>query len=89
MYNKPLSDRSYKNKRNVREVEEAVKCEFRRWEVEPMNKIAGDLEDSARWHNSEILSCHAKYLRRNSESGLVPVKDRSGGGGRIDYKEKV
>jgi len=54
-YKNHLRDRSYENKRNVKEVEKAIKYELRMCEVEVMDKIAEDIEDAARWHNSEIL----------------------------------
>ena len=37
--------------------------------MEAMNKIAKDLEDAARWHNSKILTGHVNKL--SSLSGLV------------------
>ena len=43
-----------------------------------MDKIAEDLEDAARRHNSKILFWHVNKLRGSSQSGLVPVKDRNG-----------
>ena len=46
--------------------------------MEAMDKIAEDLEDVARWHNSKILYWHVNKLGRNSQSVLVPVKDRNG-----------
>ena len=55
LYKNYLSDRSYENKRNVKKVEKALKYELRRCEVEAMDKIAEDLEDAARRHNSKIL----------------------------------
>jgi len=36
-------------------VEKALKCKLRRCEVEAMDKIAEDLEDAARRHNSKIF----------------------------------
>jgi uncharacterized protein YlbG (UPF0298 family) len=50
-----LSDRSYKNKGNVREVEKAVRYELRWCEVEAMDKIVEDVEDAARRHNNKIF----------------------------------
>ncbi|XP_065560783.1 uncharacterized protein LOC136027418 [Artemia franciscana] len=55
LYKNCLSDRSYGNKRNVKNVERALKYELRRCEVEAMDKIAKDLEDAAELHNSKIL----------------------------------
>ena len=55
LYKNYRSDRSYENKRNVKKVEKALKYELRRCEVEAMDKIAEDLEDTARRHNSKIL----------------------------------
>ena len=55
MYKSYLSDRLYENKRNVRKVEKALKCELRWCEVEAMDEIAEDVEDAARRHNSKIL----------------------------------
>ena len=82
-----LSDRSYENQRNVKKVENALKSELRRCEVEAMDKIAEDLEDAARRHNSKILYWHVTKLKGSSQSGLVPVKDRNGT--TISDKEKV
>ena len=76
LYKNYLSDRSYENKRNVKKVEKALKYELRRCEVEAMDKIAEDLEDTARWHNSKILYWHVNKLR--SQSGHVLVKNRNG-----------
>ena len=82
-----LSDRSYENKRNVKKAEKALKYELRRCEMEAMDKIAEDLEDAARRHNSKILYWHVNKLKGSSRSGLVPVKDRNGA--TISDKEKV
>ena len=68
LYKNYLSDRSYENKRNVKKVEKALKCELRRCEVEAMDKIAKDLEDAARRHNSKILYWHVNKLRGSSPS---------------------
>ena len=46
--------------------------------MEAMDKIAEDLKDGARRHNSEILYWHINKLRGSSQSGLIPVKDRNG-----------
>ena len=78
MYKNYLSDRSYENKKNVKKVEEPLKYELRKCEVEAMDKIAETLEDATRRHNSKILHWHVNKLRGNSQSGLVPVKDRNG-----------
>ena len=45
-------------------MEKALKYELRRCEVEAMDKIAEDLEDSARRHNSKILYWHVNKLKR-------------------------
>ena len=87
LYKNYLSDRSYENKRNVKKVEKALKYELRRCEMEAMDKIAEDLEDAARRHNSKILYWHVNKLKGSSQSGLVPVKDRNGA--TISNKEKV
>ena len=87
LYKNYLSDRSYENKRNVKKVEKALKYELRRCEMEAMDKIAEDLEDAARRHNSKILYWHVNKLKGSSRSGLVPVKDRNGV--TISDKEKV
>jgi len=50
-------------------------------------RIAEDLEDAARRHNSKILYWHVNKLRGNSPSGLVPVEDRNGA--TISDKETV
>ena len=78
LYKNYLSDRSYENKRNVKKVDKALKHELRRCEVEVMDKITKDLEDAARRHDSKTLNWHVNKLRGNSQSGLVPVKDRNG-----------
>ena len=62
-----------KKKRNVKKVEKALKYELGRCEVEAMDKIAEDLEDAARRHNSKILYWHVNKLKGSSQSGLVPV----------------
>ena len=43
-----------------------------------MAKIAKDLKDVARRHNSKILYWHDNKLRGTTQSGLVPVKGRNG-----------
>jgi hypothetical protein len=78
LYKNYLSDRSYENKRNVKNVEEALKYELRRCEVEAMDKIAEDLEDAARQHKSKILYLHVNKLRRSSQSDLSLLKIRTG-----------
>ena len=55
--------------------------------MEAMDKIAEDLEDSARQHNSKILQWHVNKLRGSSQCRLVPVKDRNGA--TIIDKERV
>ena len=55
--------------------------------MEVMDKIAEDLEDAARRHNSKILYLHVNKLRGSSQSGLAPVKDRNGA--TISDKERV
>ena len=37
-----------------------------------MDKIAEDLEDAVRRHNSKILYWHVNKLKGSSRSGLVP-----------------
>ena len=49
-----------------------------RCEMEAMNRIAEDLQDEARRYNSKILYWYVNKLRRSTQSGLVPVKDRNG-----------
>ena len=68
-------------------MEKALKYKLRRCEVEAKDKIAEDLEDAARRHNSKILYWHVNKLKGSSQSGLVPVKDRNGA--TISNKEKV
>ena len=68
-------------------MEKALKYELRRCEVEAMDKIAEDLENSARRHNSKILYWHVNKLKGSSQFGLVPVKDRNRA--TISDKEKV
>ena len=65
-----MNDRSCENKNNIKKVEKALKYELRRCEVEIMDKIAEDLEDAARQHNSKILSWLVNKLRGSSQSGL-------------------
>ena len=48
-----------------------------RCEIDALDKTAEDLEHKARWHYTEILYWHVKKLRGNSQSELVPVKDRN------------
>ena len=43
-----------------------------------MDKISEDLEDAARRHISKILYWHVNQLRGNSQSRLIPVKDKNG-----------
>jgi hypothetical protein len=52
-----------------------------------MDKIAEDLEDQARQHNSKILYWHVNKLRWSSQSKLGRVKDRNGA--TISNKEKI
>ena len=52
-----------------------------------MDKIAEDLEDATRLHNSKILYWHVNKLKGSNQSGLVPVKDRNEA--TISDKEKV
>ena len=82
-----LSDKSYEDKRNVKQVEKTLKYELRRWKMETMDKIAEDLEDPARQHNSKILYRHVNKLRGRSQSGLVPMKNRNGA--RIIDKKRI
>ena len=77
LYKNYLSDRSYENKRNLKKVEKLLKYELRKCEVEAMDIIAEDPEYAARRHNSKILYWHVNKLRGNSQSRLVPVKDRN------------
>ena len=68
-------------------MEKALKYELGRCEMEALDKIAEDLEDAARRHNSKILYWHVNKLKGSSQSWLVPVKDRKGA--TISGKEKV
>ena len=45
--------------------------------MEAMDKIAEDLEDAAKRHNSKILYWHVNKL--SNQSGLVPVKNKERG----------
>ena len=81
------SDRSYGNERNAKKVEKALKYELRRCEIEAMDKIAEDLENASRRHNSKILYWHVNKLRGSSQSRLGLVKDRNGAA--ISDKEKT
>ena len=67
----------------IEKVEKALKYELRRCEVETMDKIAEDLEDAARQHNSKTLSWQFNKLRGSSQFGLVPLKDG------IKFKENI
>ena len=90
LYKKYLSDRSYKNKKNIKKVEKALKYEPRRCEevcMDAIDTIAEDLEDAARRQNSNILHWHVNKLRGSSQSGLIPVKDKNGA--TIIDKERV
>jgi len=62
LYKNNLSDRLYEYKRNVKKVEKGLKYELRRYKVEATDKIAEDLEDVDRWHNSKILYWRANKL---------------------------
>ena len=42
--------------------------------MEAMDKIA----NSATRYRTKMLYCHVQNLRRSSQNGLVPVKDRKG-----------
>ena len=55
--------------------------------MEAIDKIADDLKDAARRHNSKILYWHVNKFKGRSQSRLVPVKDRNGA--TISDKEKV
>jgi hypothetical protein len=55
-------------------VQKALEYELR-CEVDVMDKLAEDLEDAARQHNSKILHWHINKLRGSRQSGLVPIKD--------------
>ena len=57
-YKNYLSYRSCDNKGTVKKVEKASKYKLRRCGVEARDKIADDLEDAARRHNSKILYWH-------------------------------
>ena len=45
--------------------------------MEAMDKMAGDLEDAARRHNSRILYWHTNKLRGSRQSGFIPVEKRN------------
>ena len=87
LYKNYLSDTSYKNKRNVKKMEKALKYELRRYEMEAIDKFAEDLEDTARRRNSKTLYWYVNKFRGSSQSGLFPVKDRTGA--TISDKERV
>ena len=57
-------------------MEKPLKYEIRRCEVGAMEKIAEDLVDAARWHNTKILFWHINKLSGNGQSGSVPVNIR-------------
>ena len=52
--------------------------EYRRCEVKKIHKIAKDLEDAARRHNSKTLYWLVKKMRGNGQSGLLLVKNWNG-----------
>jgi hypothetical protein len=68
-------------------VEKILKYELTRYEAEAMDKIAKDLEDAARRYNSKIWYWYVNKLRGDSQSGLIPIKDRNGA--TIIDKERV
>ena len=55
--------------------------------MEATDKIAEDLEDVDRWHNSKILYWRVNKLRGSSQSRLVSVKDRNGA--TVSDRERV
>ena len=55
--------------------------------MEAMDKIAENLEDAARRHNSKLLYWHVNKLRRSGQSGVVSVKEWNGA--TINDKERV
>ena len=77
MYKNYLSDRSYKNKRNVKKGDKALEHKSRARRVKTMEKVDNDLEDATRRHNTKILHWYVNKLRRNNQPELVPVKDRN------------
>ena len=87
LYKNYLSDRSYENKRNLKKVEKASKYETRSCDVEAMDKIAEDLEYSARRHNSKIWYWHVHKLVGSSQSRQVLLKDKNGV--TVSDKERV
>ena len=52
LHKNDLSNRSYENKRNAKNVEKALTYKLKRCEVQAMDKIAEDLEDAACRHNT-------------------------------------
>ena len=66
------------NVRNVKKMQKALKYELRRCEVETMVKMAEDLEDAGRRHNSKILYWHVNKLRGTSQSDLSQLKIGTG-----------
>ena len=52
-----------------------------------MDDLAKDLEDTARRRNSKTLYWYVNKFRGSSQSGLFPVKDRTGA--TISDKERV
>ena len=54
LYQELRNDRSYKNKRKVREVD-TILCDVKRFQIEAVYKIAVDQDDVARRHMSKIL----------------------------------
>ena len=88
MYKNYLSDRSYKNKRNVKKGDKALEHKSRARRVKIMEKVDNDLEDATRRHNTKILHWYVNKLRRNSQSELVPVKDRNEATNKERVKER-
>ena len=54
-YKSYLSNPLHEKRKNIKKVEKALKYELRRREVEAMERIAKNLEDAAKRHNSKIL----------------------------------
>ena len=52
-----------------------------------MDKIAWDMEDAAKWHNSKIFYLYANKLKESSQWGLVPANNRNGT--TINDKERI
>ena len=57
MYKKFLSNRSYENKRTIREAEKSLKWKLRKYEIKAMDELAKEFGNTARRRNGKIFYC--------------------------------